>query len=160
MNERYLQIHCSSRSQDGVWVCVCVYPSDPGLEGALSDDMEVTDTTDSGLWDDGMVKERTIDAADCLATRPTWQAETTSWHFISSLKKGQYRTLSCTKIVMIMFYDHFPPLPDTEWPLLWLANQAMRIRFVHKENKNNEFIKQFASSSYVARVMRRRWIVE
>lgn len=45
-----------------VCVCVCaLYPSDPGLEGELSDDKEVTDATDSGLWDEGMVKERTID---------------------------------------------------------------------------------------------------
>lgn len=31
-------------------MCVCVlYPSDPGLEGELSDDKEATDATDSGL---------------------------------------------------------------------------------------------------------------
>lgn len=41
---------------------VCVpYPSDPGLEGEVSDDMEVTEATDSGLWEEGMVKDLTID---------------------------------------------------------------------------------------------------
>ncbi len=159
MNERYLQIHCSSRSQDGVWVCVFTRLIPVWRERCLmiwrSQTRQTAVSETTAWW-----RSEPLNAADCPATRPTWQAETTSWHFISSLKKGQYRTLSCTKIVMIMFYDHFPPLPDTEWPLLWLANQAMRIRFVHKENKNNKFIKQFASSSYVARVMRRRWIVE
>lgn len=37
------------------------YPSEPGLEGELSEEMEVTDATDRGLWEEGMVKERTMD---------------------------------------------------------------------------------------------------
>lgn len=37
------------------------YPSEPGLEGELSEEMEVTDATDRGLWEEGMVKERTME---------------------------------------------------------------------------------------------------
>lgn len=37
------------------------YPSEPGLEGELSEEMEVTEATDRGLWEEGMVKERTMD---------------------------------------------------------------------------------------------------
>lgn len=37
------------------------YPSEPGLEGELSEETEVTDATDRGLWEEGMVKERTMD---------------------------------------------------------------------------------------------------
>lgn len=37
------------------------YPSDPGLEGELSEETEVTEATDSGLWEEGIVKERTMD---------------------------------------------------------------------------------------------------
>lgn len=36
-------------------------PSEPGLEGELSEEMEVTEATDSGLWEEGMVKERTME---------------------------------------------------------------------------------------------------
>lgn len=37
------------------------YPSDPGLDGELSEEIEVTEATDSGLWEEGMVKERTME---------------------------------------------------------------------------------------------------
>lgn len=37
------------------------YPSEPGLEGALSEEMEVTEATDSGLWEEGMVKDLTME---------------------------------------------------------------------------------------------------
>lgn len=37
------------------------YPSEPGLEGELSEEMEVTEATDRGLWEEGMVKERTME---------------------------------------------------------------------------------------------------
>lgn len=37
------------------------YPSEPGLEGELSEEMEVTEATDSGRWEEGMVKERTME---------------------------------------------------------------------------------------------------
>lgn len=37
------------------------YPSEPGLEGELSEEMEVTEATDKGLWEEGMVKERTME---------------------------------------------------------------------------------------------------
>lgn len=44
-----------------LWPEVRSYPSEPGLEGELSEEMEVTEATDRGLWEEGMVKERTID---------------------------------------------------------------------------------------------------
>lgn len=37
------------------------YPSEPGLEGELSEEMEVTEATDRGLWEEGIVKERTME---------------------------------------------------------------------------------------------------
>lgn len=37
------------------------YPSDPGLDGELSEEIEVTEATDSGLWEEGIVKERTME---------------------------------------------------------------------------------------------------
>jgi len=37
------------------------YPSEPGLEGGVSEEMEVTEATERGLWEEGMVKERTIE---------------------------------------------------------------------------------------------------
>lgn len=37
------------------------YPSEPGLEGELSEEMEVTEATDSGLWEEGMVKDLTME---------------------------------------------------------------------------------------------------
>lgn len=40
------------------------YPSEPGLEGELSEDREVTDATeatDRGRCEEGMVKERTME---------------------------------------------------------------------------------------------------
>lgn len=37
------------------------YPSEPGLEGVLSDEMEETDAIDNGLEDEGIVNDLTID---------------------------------------------------------------------------------------------------
>lgn len=37
------------------------HPSEPGLEGVLSDDKEDTEATDRGRDEDGIVKDRTMD---------------------------------------------------------------------------------------------------
>lgn len=37
------------------------YPSEPGLEGVLSDEREETEATDRGRDEEGMVKDRTMD---------------------------------------------------------------------------------------------------
>lgn len=37
------------------------HPSEPGLEGVLSDDREETEATDRGRDEEGMVKDRTMD---------------------------------------------------------------------------------------------------
>lgn len=124
-NKSEISAHCSSSGLDGVCVCVCVYPSDPGLEGELSDDMEVTDTTDSGLWDDGMVKERTIERGRL----PRRSSDVGGWNThehnttFSSLKEAIFNTFMHQKIVRIQFWWSFPPLSDT---VLWLPNLCPR----------------------------------
>lgn len=51
------------------------YPSEPGLEGELSEEMEVTEATDSGLWEEGMVKERTMEGG-----RGPLRSSAAGWH--------------------------------------------------------------------------------
>lgn len=53
----------------------CCYPSEPGLEGELSEEIEVTEATDSGLWEEGMVKERTMECG-----RGPRRSSAAGWH--------------------------------------------------------------------------------
>lgn len=48
------------------------YPSEPGLEGVLSEERDETEATDRGREDDGMVKERTMERGrlPLLSSRP------------------------------------------------------------------------------------------
>lgn len=44
-----------------VFLWTMSYLSEPGLEGELSEEIEVTEATDRGLWEEGMVNERTME---------------------------------------------------------------------------------------------------